>query len=128
MRRLIISSVTAVAVLTAWIIGAGPALANPPTPPSASTAQTELTALTVRAGGSTSGYSRALFPHWHIVSGTCDTREEVLKRDGTGVTVDRACKPTAGKWYSVYDSTYITTSSSIDIDHLVSVPTTQAGY
>jgi hypothetical protein len=54
-----------------------------------------------------------------IVSGTCDTREEVLKRDGTGVTVDSACKPTAGKWYSVYDSTYITTSSSIDIDHIV---------
>ncbi|MDX6293825.1 MAG: hypothetical protein QOH50_2900 [Kribbellaceae bacterium] len=29
--------------------------------------------------------SRDLFPHWHIVSGTCDTREEMLKRDGTGV-------------------------------------------
>jgi hypothetical protein len=26
-----------------------------------------------------------LFPHWHIVSGTCDTREEMLKHDGTGV-------------------------------------------
>jgi hypothetical protein len=52
-----------------------------------------------------------------VVPGTCDTREEVLKRDGTGVTVDSACKPTAGK--CVYDSTYISTSSSIDIDHIV---------
>jgi hypothetical protein len=95
-----------------------------PLRPSASTAQTELNALTVKAQGSTSGYSRDLFPHWHIVSGTCDTREEVLTRDGTGVTVVSACKPTAGKWYSVYDSAYITTSSSIDIDHVVSVPAT----
>ena len=87
MRRLIACSITAVTVLTAWIIGAGSALAYPPTPPSASTAQTELNALTVKAEGSTSGYSRDLFPHWHIVSGTCDTREEVLTRDGTGVTL-----------------------------------------
>jgi hypothetical protein len=77
MRRLIVCSITAVTVLTAWIIGAGSALAYPPTPPSASTAQTELNALTVKAEGATSGYSRDLFPHWHIVSGTCDTREEV---------------------------------------------------
>jgi hypothetical protein len=53
------------------------------------------------------------------VSGTCDTREEVLKRDGTGVTVDSSCQPTAGKWTSVYDSVVITDSSAVDIDHIV---------
>jgi hypothetical protein len=53
------------------------------------------------------------------VSGTCDTRDEVLKRDGTGVTVDSNCEPTAGKWYSVYDATYITDDSAVDIDHIV---------
>jgi hypothetical protein len=43
----------------------------------------------------------------------------VLKRDGTGVTVDSDCEPTAGRWYSVYDAVYITDDSAIDIDHIV---------
>ncbi|GAA1597350.1 HNH endonuclease family protein [Kribbella karoonensis] len=119
MRRISTFLITAVAATTAWFLSAGPALAYPPTPPSASTAATELASLTVKAEGSMTGYSRDLFPHWIIQSGTCDTREEVLKRDGTGVTVDSSCHPTAGKWYSVYDSTWITDSSGIDIDHIV---------
>ncbi|HEY0472450.1 MAG TPA: HNH endonuclease family protein [Kribbella sp.] len=119
MRRLLTSSITVLAVLTAWVVGTTPALASPPTPPSASTAASQLASLTVKAEGTTSGYSRDLFPHWHTVSGTCNTREEVLKRDGTGVTVDSNCAPTAGKWYSVYDAVYISSASSIDIDHIV---------
>jgi hypothetical protein len=119
MRRSITAAVTAVAATAAWSLGAGPALAYPPTPPSASTAATQLASLTVKAEGSTSGYSRDLFPHWITQSGTCDTREEVLKRDGTGVTVASSCKPTAGRWYSVYDATYVETSSGVDIDHIV---------
>lgn len=58
----------------------GPALAYPPDPPPASTAQTQLASLTVRAEGSSTGYRQDKFPHWHTVSGTCDTRDEVLKR------------------------------------------------
>jgi len=119
MRRLLVCTLTAVATIAATVVGAGPALASPPTPPSASTAATELASLTVKAEGSTTGYSRDLFPHWHTVSGTCDTRDEVLKRDGTGVTVDSNCEPTAGKWYSVYDGVTITDDSSVDIDHIV---------
>ena len=119
MRRFFVCTLTAVATITATVVGAGPALASPPTPPSASTAATELASLTVKAEGSTTGYSRDLFPHWHTVSGTCDTRDEVLKRDGTGVTVDSDCEPTAGKWYSVYDGVTITDDSSVDIDHIV---------
>jgi hypothetical protein len=119
MRRLLACSISVVAATTAWIVGTQPALASPPTPPSASTAQTQLNSLTVKAEGTTTGYSRDKFPHWHTVSGTCDTRDEVLKRDGTGVTVDSNCEPTAGKWYSVYDAVYITDDSKVDIDHIV---------
>lgn len=60
-----------------------------------------LEGLSVEAEGSTSGYSRDLFPHWIIQTGNCDTREVVLQRDGTGVTVDSACRPISGSWYSV---------------------------
>ena len=96
MRRLL-ACVTTASTIAATAVIATPALAAPPTPPSASTAATELASLTVKAEGTTTGYSRDKFPHWHTVSGTCDTRDEVLKRDGTGVTVDSSCEPTAGK-------------------------------
>ncbi|MDX2968025.1 HNH endonuclease family protein [Kribbella solani] len=119
MSRITALATTVAAVATTWTLSAGPALAAPPTPPSASTAATQLAGLTVKAEGSTTGYSRDKFPHWINQSGTCDTREQVLKRDGTGVTVDSSCQPTAGRWYSVYDATYINDSSGVDIDHIV---------
>jgi hypothetical protein len=119
MRRIRTLAITAVATVTAWSLTAGPAQAYPPTPPSASTAATQLASLTVKAEGSTTGYSRDLFPHWITQSGTCDTRDQVLKRDGTGVTVDSQCEPTAGRWYSVYDATWVSDDSSVDIDHIV---------
>ena len=78
-----------------------------------------LAGLTVRAEGSLSGYSRDKYPHWIIQSGNCDTRETVLRRDGTGVTVNGACQPTAGRWYSTYDAVWVNSSSSVDIDHIV---------
>ncbi len=119
MRRSITAAITALAATAAWALSAGPAPAYPPTPPSAGTAATQLASLTVKAEGSTTGYSRDLFPHWITQSGTCDTRDQVLKRDGTGVTVDSQCEPTAGRWYSVYDATWVEDDSSVDIDHIV---------
>ncbi|TDD22800.1 HNH endonuclease [Kribbella turkmenica] len=119
MRRFTTLATAVVATATAWGLSAGPALAYPPTPPSASTAATQLAGLTVRTEGSTSGYSRDLFPHWITQSGTCDTRDQVLKRDGSGVTVDSQCEPTAGRWYSVYDAIWVEDDSSVDIDHIV---------
>ncbi|MFB6723024.1 HNH endonuclease family protein [Kribbella sp. NPDC056345] len=116
MRRFTALVISAVAV---WVLTSSPALASPPTPPSASTATTQLNGLTVKAEGSSTGYSRDKFPHWHTVSGTCDTRDQVLKRDGTGVTVDSQCEPTGGRWYSVYDAVWVTDDSTIDIDHIV---------
>jgi Protein of unknown function (DUF1524) len=109
------------AVAVTLVFGATPALAYPPTPPSEGAARTMLAGLTVQTEGSLAGYSRELFPHWIIQSGNCDTRETVLERDGTGVTVDGACRPTSGSWYSVYDAVWVSNSSSVDIDHIVAL-------
>lgn len=89
-----------------------------PTPVSAATARTYLASLTVAAEDRT-GYDRDLFPHWITQSGTCNTREVVLKRDGTNVVQDSACAATSGSWYSVYDGATWTAASDLDIDHLV---------
>lgn len=87
--------------------------------PSASSAQSQLNGLTVASAGSSSGYSRDLFPHWSTVSGACNTREEVLKRDGTGVVTDSSCAATSGTWRSPYDGATWTAASDVDIDHMV---------
>ena len=50
-----------------------------------------------------------------IVSGTCDTRETVLKRDGTNVVTDSSCKATSGNWVSPYDGVATTLASDLDI-------------
>ena len=119
MRR----TVPRIALLVAATLGvaliAAPASATPPNIPSTATAQSQLNALTVAAQGSTSGYSRDLFPHWITQSGTCNTREVVLKRDGTNVVTDSACAATSGSWKSPYDGATWTLASDIDIDHVV---------
>lgn len=97
------------------------ALAYPATPPGEATTRAHLAELTVAPARPMTGYSRTKFPHWHAVSGTCNTRETVLKRDGTGVTVNSACYPTAGRWYSVYDKKYFTDPSLVSIDHVVAL-------
>ncbi|MFF0371828.1 HNH endonuclease family protein [Micromonospora sp. NPDC005087] len=116
----------AAAVVLAALAGAGlvgvsaqPASATPSGIPSKATAQSQLNALTVAAQGSTSGYSRDLFPHWITISGSCNTREQVLKRDGTSVAVDSSCAATSGRWYSPYDGATWTAASDVDIDHVV---------
>jgi hypothetical protein len=91
----------------------------PPNVPSASEARTQLAGLTVAAQGPQTGYSRDLFPHWITQSGTCNTRETVLKRDGTGVVTDSACASTSGSWKSPYDGATWTAASDVDIDHMV---------
>ncbi|USX50314.1 HNH endonuclease family protein [Lentzea sp. HUAS12] len=96
-----------------------PALATPPNIPTATTAKSELAGLTVRADGSMTGYSRDKFPHWITQSGTCNTREAVLKRDGTNVVTDSACAATSGRWFSPYDGATWSAASDVDIDHVV---------
>jgi hypothetical protein len=111
----------AAALLTALlqISGPSPAVAAPPGIPTAATARTELAGLTVAAWTHTTTYDRDLFPTWDTISGTCDTRETVLKRDGTGVVVSSACAATSGSWKSPYDRATWTASSDVDIDHMV---------
>lgn len=109
----------AAGVLGSLLLSAPPAQAAPPTPIAASTARTYLYELTLKAEGSTSGYSRDLFPHWITQSGTCDTREQVLKRDGTNVVTNSYCQATSGSWYSPYDGATWTLASDVDIDHVV---------
>jgi uncharacterized protein DUF1524 len=95
------------------------AAATPPGTPSEATARSELAELTVKADGSISGYSRDKFPHWIDQGNSCDTREVVLKRDGTDVETGSDCYPTSGSWFSPYDGATWTKPSDVDIDHIV---------
>lgn len=90
-----------------------------PTPVSAATARTYLAALTVAAESNSPAYDRALFNHWITISGTCNTRETVLKRDGTNVAVGSNCAATSGSWVSPYDNVATNLASDLDIDHVV---------
>ncbi|GAA1587842.1 hypothetical protein GCM10009678_82850 [Actinomadura kijaniata] len=86
-------------------VGAAPtAAAAPPPPPDAATPRSHLASLTVAAEGPSTGYSRDKFPHWITQSGTCNTREVVLQRDGSGVVTDSSCAAVSGTWRSPYDS------------------------
>ncbi|KJZ77181.1 hypothetical protein HIM_03502 [Hirsutella minnesotensis 3608] len=108
------------AIILGW---AAAVLASPlPTPPgipSSSTARTLLNGLAVAEPGSGDGYDRDAFPHWETISGRCNTRLFVLKRDGANVRTDNACKSTAGSWKSPYDGATWDDPSDLDIDHMV---------
>ena len=118
----IVAALAMPAVLVpALLLSASPALAYPSAPPGPTATRAHLATLTVAPAHPMTGYSRTKFPHWHVVAGSCNTRETVLKRDGTGVTVDSACRPTAGRWYSVYDRKYFTEPSQVSIDHVVAL-------
>lgn len=118
-RRIGVAVASAALAATGLLATAPAAQAAPPTPVSAATARTYLAALTVTASGSTTGYSRDLFPHWITQSGTCNTRETVLKRDGVNVVTDSGCAAVSGSWYSEYDGATWTAASDLDIDHVV---------
>ncbi|WEH42078.1 HNH endonuclease family protein [Streptomyces sp. AM 2-1-1] len=118
-RRIAVVLASAALAATTGLLTAPAAQAAMPTPVSAATARTYLGQLTVAAAGSTSGYSRDLFPHWITQSGACNTRETVLKRDGSGVLQDSSCATTSGSWYSQYDGATWTAAADLDIDHMV---------
>lgn len=68
----------------------------------------------------TVSYNRAEWKHW---SGEpCNTRVNVLVRDGKGVKVTKAstyCTINNGTWLSPYDNKTYTDSRLLDIDHVV---------
>ncbi|TFK72073.1 hypothetical protein BDN72DRAFT_876680 [Pluteus cervinus] len=90
-----------------------------PAPVSGATARSYLASLTVAAESNSPAYDRDLFPTWITISGACDTRETILKRDGSNVVTDSACKTTSGQWVSAYDGIATNLASDLDIDHVV---------
>ncbi|CAI7595321.1 secreted protein [Penicillium manginii] len=119
---MVMASITVKALVALALIQSPLVIGIPTAPgiPSASTAKTELGDLTVAAQGSQDGYSRAKFPHWISQGSGCDTRDVVLKRDGTGVVQDSSsCSTSSGKWISPYDGATWTAASDLDIDHVV---------
>jgi hypothetical protein len=118
MNRIRLATVT-VTLLASVALVAAPAGATPPHNPAAAPAPSRPNSLTVAAESHASSYNRDLFPHWITISGSCNTREEVLKRDGTGVVVNSSCAATSGSWRSPYDGATWTNPSDIDIDHMV---------
>jgi len=96
-----------------------PANAWPPNIPSDSTAASRLHSLPVQAESHHSSYDRDLFPHWITITGSCNTREQVLKRDGSNVSVNSSCHPVSGSWYSPFDGAIWTDPADVDIDHMV---------
>ncbi|MGY3201436.1 HNH endonuclease family protein [Streptomyces sp. TE5632] len=117
-RRLSIVAALTGLIASAGMLNGPSASAALPTPVSASTARTYLASLPVSTEVRT-GYNRDLFPHWITVSGTCNTRETILKRDGTNVVTDSSCAATSGSWYSPYDGATWSAASDVDIDHVV---------
>ncbi|MFF0202784.1 HNH endonuclease family protein [Streptomyces sp. NPDC005017] len=117
-RRLSIVAALTGLLASASLLNGPSASAALPTPVSGATARSYLASLTVATENRT-GYNRDLFPHWITVSGACNTRETVLKRDGSNVVTDSACASVSGSWYSPYDGATWTAASDLDIDHLV---------
>jgi hypothetical protein len=70
------------------------------------------------------GYRRTLFKHWLDVDGDgCDAREQVLKRDATGLPqVDPfKCFVVEADWVSPYDGKKTSDRTEVDIDHVVAL-------
>lgn len=82
------------------------------------TASAELAKLVVATPGSMKGYSRDKFPTWRSTGKNCDTRDSVLKRDGTKVKLS-GCNVVGGTWKSAYDDKTLTAPIQADIDHVV---------
>ena len=118
LRAALTMAATTVVTLTVTLT-ASPAHATPLNIPSAGTALSRLNTLTVTGESHHSSYDRDLFPHWITITGACNTREQVLKRDGSGVTVNSSCAATSGAWHSPYDGATWSNPSDVDIDHMV---------
>lgn len=92
---------------------------NLPNPVAVSTAKSYLSELTVANEVNSPAYDRDAFNHWITISGSCNTREYVLRRDGSNVVTDSDCSATSGSWYSDYDGATWSSASDVDIDHIV---------
>lgn len=117
--RLVHALVTATALAAVAGCALTPVPASPTGTPTAPVTGGQLNQLTVSAGLTMAGYSRAKFHIWAEQGGGCNTRDVVLKRDGHGVTATATCKITQGTWVSPYNGKTYTDPLKLDIDHLV---------
>lgn len=103
-------------------------LAGLPVPPDAPVAASSrvtpgqvLALLTVTEESSSGAYRRDAFRHWVDADGDCqDTRVEVLIRENLAASPER-CRLSAGRWLSWLDGRTVTSSRSLDVDHLVAL-------
>lgn len=66
------------------------------------------------------GYDRGLFTQWIDADGDgCDTRREVLIAESVSAPVVGTGCAVSGEWNSWYDGVTWTTSTDVDIDHMV---------
>jgi|SRR5215203_3621608 len=66
-------------------------------------------------------YNRSDWGDWINQGGGCNTRELVLKKQGSNVHVDSNCKALSGNWISSYDNVTETNPAKLDIDHIVPI-------
>ncbi|GHI06756.1 hypothetical protein AQI88_30150 [Streptomyces cellostaticus] len=69
------------------------------------------------------GYQRTSFKHWNAGKNPtdgCNTRAEVLIHEAVDPPqILPGCKLTGGRWWSYYDSKWVTSASALDVDHMV---------
>ncbi|MER6026565.1 HNH endonuclease family protein [Streptomyces sp. NPDC001851] len=69
------------------------------------------------------GYQRTSFKHWNAGKNPtdgCNTRAEVLLAEAVDPPqVLPGCKLSGGRWWSYYDSKWITSAAALDVDHMV---------
>ncbi|MDF2272428.1 HNH endonuclease family protein [Streptomyces coacervatus] len=69
------------------------------------------------------GYQRTSFKHWNAGKNPtdgCNTRAEVLLSEAVDPPqVLPGCKLSGGRWWSYYDSEWITSAGALDVDHMV---------
>jgi hypothetical protein len=85
---------------------------------SSTTGSSKLDQLTV-ADASSDKYKASEWPHWVIVSGTCDAREQALKN--AGFKTDSNCRPTSGSYSDPYSGEKITDPDSAVISYKIPI-------
>ena len=117
---------------TPYLLAQGVSVAAPKTQPAFATKAVDLLAtLPIKGRAPKTGYDRALFGQaWADVDRNgCDTRNDTLKRDLTGITYTNSvpCKVQSGTLADPYTGTSISflrgsaTSSAVQIDHVVAL-------
>lgn len=98
-----------------------------PTVTGSTKARDILETLVVKGRAAKTGYARTQFGEGWTFIGNCDTRNIILNRDLTSVTVSQACKVQSGVLNDPYTGTSISfvrgpeSSDDIQIDHVVAL-------